>query len=69
MSRKIIYGALVGLVFLITILSLLAVWEVISLEYLFQKAFTSLAIIFIASVLILFINSIIPGSKNKKSEF
>ena len=57
--KKITSYILITFVLLITVISLLGIWEIISLEDVMRKIFTSLFIIFIASVIVLFIFSVI----------
>jgi hypothetical protein len=47
------------LVLTVTSLSILAIWDVISIERIFQKSFTSLFVIFAASAIILFIFTVL----------
>ena len=58
---------LIGLVILVTGVSILAIWDVIELEKVFWKASKSLFVVFIASVVILFISSVILNN-DKKNE-
>ncbi|PLX15033.1 MAG: hypothetical protein C0597_09335 [Marinilabiliales bacterium] len=57
--KKITSYILITFVLLITVVSLLGIWEVISLEDIMRKIFTSLFIIFVASVIVLFIFSVL----------
>ena len=57
--KKITSYILITFVLLITVISLLGIWEVISLEDVMRKIFTSLFIIFVASVIVLFIFSVL----------
>ncbi|MFC2151643.1 hypothetical protein ACFLSE_03875 [Bacteroidota bacterium] len=57
--KKITSYILITFVLLITIISLLGIWEIISLEDVMRKIFTSLFIIFVASVIVLFIFSVL----------
>ena len=64
---------LISLVLIITVLSVLAIWEVISLEDVIRKILTSLFVIFIASVVVLFIFAVLikesePIEYSKKKE-
>ncbi len=66
--KKITSYILITFVLLITVISLLGIWEIISLEDVMRKIFTSLFIIFVASVIVLFIFSvIIRDSGNDKN--
>lgn len=57
--KKITSYILITFVLLITIISLLGIWEIISLEDVMRKIFTSLFIVFVASVIVLFIFSVL----------
>lgn len=57
--KKITSYILITFVLLITVVSLLGIWEIISLEDVMRKIFTSLFVIFVASVINLFIFSVI----------
>lgn len=57
--KKITSYILITFVLLITIVSLLGIWEIISLEDVMRKIFTSLFVIFVASVIVLFIFSVL----------
>ncbi len=57
--KKITSYTLITFVMLITVISLLGIWEIISLEDVMRKIFTSLFIIFVASVINLFIFSVL----------
>ena len=61
--KKIASYTLVAIIIAFTVISLLAVWDVISLENVIRKLLTSLFIVFMASVLILFIFAIIIKDK------
>ena len=50
---------------LITVISILGIWEVISLEDVMRKIFTSLFVIFVASVIVLFIFSVLIKDSDK----
>jgi hypothetical protein len=50
---------LIIFVLVITILSLLGIWDIISLEYVMRKIFTSLFVVFVSTVIILFIFSVL----------
>jgi len=50
---------LIGLVFLITIISILSIWDIINIEIDLWKVLTSLFIVFIATTIVLFIFSVL----------
>lgn len=55
------------LVLIVTILSILAIWDVIDIKELYGKAFSSLVIIFVSSAVILFIFTVLYPVGLKKS--
>lgn len=57
--KKITSYILITFVLLITIVSLLGIWDVISLEDVMRKIFTSLFVVFVASVIVLFIFAVL----------
>jgi heme A synthase len=57
--KKVISYLLIGLVVIFTLLALLGIWDVISLEEIVRKMFLSLMVIFAASAVILFIFSVL----------
>ena len=57
---------LIGIVVLVTITSILAIWDIISLEDIFWKTGKSLFVVFIASVVILFISSVVMNHNETK---
>jgi hypothetical protein len=54
------------LVLVITSLSILAIWDVINIEKIFQKSLSSLILIFVASAVILFIFTVLYPVTFKK---
>ena len=57
---------LIGIVVMVTVVSILAIWDVIVLEDIFWKTGKSLFVVFIASVVILFISSVVIDYSAKK---
>ena len=57
--RRVISYLLIGLVVIFTVLALLGIWDIISLEEIVRKMFLSLMIVFAASAVILFIFSVL----------
>jgi Na+/proline symporter len=66
--RQVTAYILIGLLILITVISLLGVWDVIPLDDIVQKVISSLLIIFSASVVALFIFTVIIKNMNKESD-
>ena len=56
--RKITGFILVGIIIVFTLVAILGIWGLIDLEEVITKALTSLLVVFIASAVILFYNSI-----------
>jgi heme A synthase len=57
--KKIISYFLIVLVLIFTILALLGIWDIISLEDIIKKMFVSLMVVFAAAAVILFIFSVL----------
>ena len=57
--RKISGYLLVAIVFLLTALASLGIWEVIDFEHVVRKSILSLFVIFVAAVVILFVLTVI----------
>ena len=66
--KKITSYILCAFVLVITIIALLAVWDIISLEDVLRKIFTSLFVIFVASVIVLFIFSVLIRDTDSRSD-
>ncbi len=64
MVKKIASYLLIGIVVFVTAISILAIWDVIALEDVFWKTAKSLFIVFIASIVVLFITSVIMNGDN-----
>ncbi|HEY4799467.1 MAG TPA: hypothetical protein VII99_10365 [Bacteroidia bacterium] len=63
--RKIAAIALVVLVLFFTVISVLAIWDVIQIEQILQKSLSTLLIIFVSSAIVLFIFAILYKSEEK----
>ena len=59
---------LIGIILLSTLVALLGVWEVIPLEEVVQKILSSLLIIFVASVVALFIFNVLIKDQEKNEK-
>ena len=57
--KKIISYFMIGLVLVFTVIALLGIWEIISLEEIIRKMFVSLMVVFAAAAVILFIFSVL----------
>lgn len=62
--RKIASTLLVLIVLISTIVAILGIWDIINLEAVLRKIFTSLIVIFAASAVILFIYSVLFKDDN-----
>lgn len=59
---------LIGIVIISTLVALLGIWDVIDLEDVLRKIFTSLFVIFVASVIVLFIFSVLIKETERNDE-
>lgn len=57
--KKIISYFLIALVLIFTIVALMGIWDIISLEEIVRKMFVSLMVVFAAAAVILFIFSVL----------
>ena len=57
--RKVISYFMIVLVLVFTIIALLGIWDIISLEDIIKKMFVSLMVVFAAAAVILFIFSVL----------
>jgi len=57
--KKVISYLLIALVVIFTVIALLGIWNIISLEEIVRKMFLSLMVVFAASAVILFIFSVL----------
>jgi hypothetical protein len=57
--KRIISYLMIGLVTIFTVIALLGIWDIISLEEIVRKMFLSLMVVFAASAVILFIFSVL----------
>jgi len=64
MVKKIASYTLIAIVMAVTIIAILAVWDIIAVENILTKSLQSLFIIFIAAVIILFIFAVIIKDGN-----
>jgi len=64
MVKKIASYTLIAIVMAVTIIAILAVWDIIAVEHILTKSLQSLFIIFIAAVIILFIFAVIIKDGN-----
>ncbi len=64
-TKKITAYILAILVVIVTVISLLAVWDIIDLQNVTGKLIKSLIIIFLSSVVVLFIYGVVLNESNK----
>ena len=57
--KKVISYFLIALVILFTVIALLGIWDIISLDEIIRKMFVSLMVVFAAAAVILFIFSVL----------
>lgn len=67
MIKKIASYLLMGFVLFFTILALLAVWDIIDVENVLAKTLTSLFIIFVAALVVLFIFAVVIPDKHNNA--
>jgi len=63
--KKIVSYILIALVLIFTLIAILGIWDVISLEEILKKILASLFIIFVASVVVLFIFTVLIKNNDK----
>ena len=68
MIKKIASYLLMGFVLFFTIMALLAVWDIIDVENVLAKTLTSLFIIFVAALVVLFIFAVVIPDKGKNHD-
>ncbi|MFC2086815.1 hypothetical protein ACFLSA_01440 [Bacteroidota bacterium] len=66
--KRITSYILIGLVIIFTVISILGIWEVISLEDIIRKILLSLFVVFVAAVVVLFIFSVLIKDPDKSEE-
>lgn len=66
--KKVISYFLIVLVLIFTIIALLGIWDIISLEDIIRKMFVSLMVVFAAAAVILFIFSVLIKDDGPKEE-
>ena len=70
MVKKVAAYFLVGIILFLTVIALLSIWDIIDFENVMRKILSSLFVIFVASVIILFIFAVVikdDKPKNNKS--
>ena len=66
--KKVISYFLIILVLVFTIIALLGIWDIISLEDIIRKMFVSLMVVFAAAAVILFIFSVLIKENGAREE-
>lgn len=64
--KKITAYVLISLIVFSTIIGLLAIWDVIDVQEVMKKVLSSIFIVFVSSVVVLFIFSVIIKDSDKK---
>ena len=67
-AKKIASYVLVSFVLIFTVLALLAIWDIIDIQDILQKTFLSLFVVFVSSVIVLFIFSVIIRDSRDKDD-
>ena len=57
--KKVVSYILITLILIFTVIAILGIWDVINLEDILRKILTSLFVIFVASVVVLFIFAVL----------
>ncbi|MDD3875061.1 MAG: hypothetical protein PHT69_00385 [Bacteroidales bacterium] len=64
-TKKFAAYVLTAIVLCLTVIALLGIWEVISFEYIIRKVLTSLFVVFLSTVIILFIFGVVLRDDEK----
>ena len=59
---------LVAIILVLTVLSILAIWDIISMEHVIRKILTSLFVVFVAAVVTLFIFAVLIKENDRKDQ-
>ncbi len=65
--RKAIAYILISLIIFSTIIGLLAIWDIIDVQEVMKKVFSSIFLVFVSSVVVLFIFSVLFKDNDKKA--
>ncbi len=65
-AKKIASYVLIAIVLFLTIIALLAIWDIVDFEHIMRKILFSLFVVFISSVVVLFIFAVVIKDGNNK---
>ncbi len=65
--KKLTAYILISLIIISTIIALLAIWDIIDVKEVLKKVFSSIFLVFVSSVVILFIFSVLIKENDKKN--
>ncbi len=65
--KKLTAYILIGLIIVSTVIGMLAIWDIIDVQQVMKKVFSSLFLVFISSVIVLFIFSVLFKDSEKNS--
>lgn len=66
--KKLTAYILISLIIFSTIIGLLAIWDIIDIQNIMKKVFTSIFVVFVASVVVLFIFSVLIKDNDQKNQ-
>ncbi len=66
MVKKVAAYFLVGIILFLTVIALLSIWDIIDFENVMRKILSSLFVVFVASVIILFIFAVVIRDDKSK---
>lgn len=64
--KKVTAYILISLIIFSTVIGLLAIWDIIDVQEIMKKVLTSIFVVFVSSVVVLFIFSVIIKDNEKK---
>jgi len=64
-TKKFAAYVLTAIVLFLTVVALLGIWEIIDFQYILRKVLTSLFVVFLSTVIILFIFSVVLRDDEK----
>jgi len=67
MIKKVAAYFLVGIILFLTVIALLSIWDIIDFENVMRKILSSLFVVFVASVIILFIFAVVIRDDKTKN--
>ena len=65
-AKKVASYVLMAIVLFLTIIALLAIWDIVDFEHIMRKILSSLFVVFVSSVVVLFISAVVIRDGNNK---